>query len=282
MIFASDLDRTLIYSKTSMGQGINDEDLIPVELYEDEYISFMSKQALSLLNDISQLATFIPVTTRTIEQYQRVFHIVNTYTPKYAITSNGANILFDGVPDVEWSAIVQTALKTSATHNEVKALFDEMSSPEWALRGRLCDGIFYVIIIERDKLPASIIENLRNKLSILGWTLSIQGRKLYMIPSGISKGAALLHLKTRIGASYIAASGDSLLDESMLLAADFIFAPGHGELFDTYRFSSVYRFTESAGIKASEELLEGIKEAISMVSGTKAEKRRHYEKTNMV
>lgn len=270
MIFASDLDRTLIYSMNSMGEGIPEDELIPVELYNNEVLSYMTKQALSLLHEISQIGTFIPVTTRTVEQYQRIFHITRTFNPEYAITSNGGNILFEGSPDLEWSTLVQASLKTSADHQEVKALFDELSSPEWALRGRLCDGMFYTIIIDRQVMPTEIIDTLKTSLSILGWTISIQGRKLYLMPSNLTKGSAIRYVKDRIGASYIAAAGDSLLDESLLAAADFILAPGHGELFNTYSAMDRYTFTNHSGIRASEELLLRVREDMNLYASKNA------------
>lgn len=255
MIFASDLDRTLIYSKKSMGEDITEEDLVPVEIYNDRYISYMSKQALSLLHEITRLSTFIPVTTRTVKQYQRIFHLADSFSPKYVITSNGGNILIDNIPDLEWSELVGKVLRTSESHQNIKALFDEITSPEWVLRGGLCDDLFYTIMIDRDKMPAPVMDRFREKLHTLGWTLSIQGRKLYILPTQINKGDALRYLKERIGASCVVAAGDSLLDESMLLVADYSYAPSHGELFSTYLDSEHYKFTEGSGIRASEEIL---------------------------
>ncbi|MBP2000839.1 hydroxymethylpyrimidine pyrophosphatase-like HAD family hydrolase [Paenibacillus shirakamiensis] len=266
MIFASDLDRTLIYSRNSMGEGIPEDELMPVELYNNEVLSFMTVQSLTLLKEISDIATFIPVTTRTIEQYQRIFGIKDTFSPKYAITSNGGNILIDGTPDQEWASLVQTAMLTSAEHQEIKELFDTLSTPDWALRGRLCDGMFYTIIIDRNIMPEEVLDSLRDQLSLLGWSISVQGRKMYLIPSRINKGDALRYIMDRLGTSYVAAAGDSLLDESLLAVADYAIAPGHGELFNVYAASNIYKFTTSAGIRASEELLLGIKQEMRLLA----------------
>jgi hydroxymethylpyrimidine pyrophosphatase-like HAD family hydrolase len=266
VIFASDLDRTLIYSKNSMGDGITEDDLVPVELYEGNYISFMTKQAVSILSELTKLSTFVPVTTRTVEQYQRVFYLNNVFKPKYAITSNGGNILIDSSPDEEWANLMQSALRISVNHLEVKAMYEAISSPDWALRGRLCDGLFYTMIIDREKMPTAIIEEFTDQLLRLDWTVSIQGRKLYLVPACINKGAALRYLKERVGATFICASGDSLLDESLLTVADFSISPSHGELFNTYQDAGNYQFTTSSGIRASEELMMRIKETIDLQS----------------
>ncbi|WCF08364.1 HAD family hydrolase [Paenibacillus thiaminolyticus] len=264
VIFASDLDRTLIYSKNSMGESIARDELVPVEFHNGNYISFMSKQALDILIELNDLFPFVPVTTRTIEQYQRVFYLSDVLKPKYAITSNGGNILVEGSPDKEWRSLIQSELRNSVSHLEVKAMYDELSSPEWALRGRLCDDLFYTMIIDRERMPESIVEFLRNQLLGLGWTVSIQGRKLYLVPDCVNKGNAIRHLKERLGSSYIAASGDSLLDESLLLAADYAIAPRHGELYAMRQSSEILSFTGLIGIRSSEELLVCIKEAMRL------------------
>ena len=93
-------------------------------------------------------------------------------------------------------------------------------------------------------------------LSTLGWNTSIQGRKIYLVPNAINKGAALQFVQELSGASHSVAAGDSLLDESLLLAANYSMAPSHGELFRRNTTSDHYEFTKASGILASEEILE--------------------------
>lgn len=262
MIFASDLDKTLIYSKKSMEETLSDKEIMPVEENGGMFTSFMTYRALEQMVSIVQVSSFVPVTTRTISQYQRVFHFSKHANVKYAITSNGGNILVNGEPDMEWCERVKAALKLSADSDEIKAMYDEISSPEWALRGWLCDNLFYTMIIDPERTPLEKLEHFRQKLLDFGWVLSVQGRKVYLVPARITKGDALIYLKERIGATYIAASGDSLLDESLLQVADFAIAPRHGELYAIYKDSNLHRFTESSGIRASEELLERVLQAL--------------------
>lgn len=255
MIFASDLDKTLIYSKKSMEESLSDDELVPVEENEGVYTSFMTPAALSQLSSIAEVSSFVPVTTRTIKQYRRVFQFSRNMPVKYAITSNGGNILIDGEPDQEWGELVKSSLQESSSRDDIKKMYDDISSPEWALRGWLCDDLFYTMIIDPSKAPLHVLEEFRQELAVHGWVLSIQGRKVYLVPARITKGDALLHLKERIHASFIAASGDSLLDESLLQVADYSIAPKHGELYSLYEDTMHYRFTESSGIRAAEELL---------------------------
>lgn len=258
MIFASDLDRTLIYSKKAMGEAFGSTEVIPVELYQGEHISFMSPETARLLVELSKTALFVPVTTRTIEQYERIFYIRETFKPKYAVTSNGGNVLIDGVPDPDWQRHVAEALTRSENAEKVIEAFDRIASPDWVKSYRHSDNLFYSIILERENMPLDVVEDFRKELADMRWNLSVQGRKMYLVPDGVSKGDGLLHVKALAGASRIAASGDSLLDESLLKAADYAIVPRHGEIYAAYMEAGVYTFTDRDGMGAAEDLIAKI------------------------
>ncbi|CAM3499428.1 MULTISPECIES: HAD family hydrolase [Saccharibacillus] len=260
MIFASDLDRTLIYSKKAMGPNFEAADVIPVELYQGEHISFMSPETARLLVELAKTTLFVPVTTRTIEQYERIFYIRETFNPKYAVTSNGGNVLVDGVPDPDWQRHVAEALSRSEHADKVIEAFGRISSPEWVKSYRHSDNLFFSIILDRDNMPLDAVEEFRAELAGMRWNLSVQGRKMYLVPDGVSKGDGLLHVKKLSGASRIAASGDSLLDESLLKAADYAIVPRHGEIYAAHMESGVYAFTERDGMGAAEDLIAKIAE----------------------
>ena len=69
MLYFSDLDRTLIYSKKFLKEDLKE---VPIEKYEGEYISFMTEKSINLLREINEKNIFIPCTTRSIEQYERI------------------------------------------------------------------------------------------------------------------------------------------------------------------------------------------------------------------
>jgi len=258
VIFASDLDQTLIYSERAIGD-IAPADRVPVELYEGRHISFMSAAALGKLGEVAERMKFVPVTTRTPEQYGRIFGLRERFDPEYAIVSNGGTILRDGRADAEWNAVVRAAVSAHcAGHEEIFGHFNALASADWVKSSRLCDGLFYSIVIERDKLPLDELEGLKERIGRLGWSYSLQGRKIYLVPEKVSKGAALAYVKERLSMSYVFAAGDSLLDESLLLSADCAFAPAHGELRNCYRSHPHIRFTRNTGAAAAEELLDDI------------------------
>ncbi len=260
MIFASDLDQTLIYSARSKGE-IDLEDMVPVELYEGRFISYMTKPAIEKLSRLQSMMRFVPVTTRIPAQYNRIFGIKEEFKPSYAIVSNGGTVLSGGEVDQEWQDIVRAAVKEGcAANEEIRNLFDGIASPEWVKSADLCDELFYSIVVDREKLPLDALNGLQAELARHGWSYSLQGQKIYLVPEHVSKGAAIQYVKERLDSSFVYAAGDSLLDESLLLAADFAISPSHGELGRTYDRHSHIQFTTSRGARASEELLDRIME----------------------
>ena len=80
-ILFTDLDNTLIYSKKT-----DIAEKIPVELYNGEINSFMSKYSYELLHKLNEMLLIVPITTRTYIQYSR---IDLGFNPKYVLCANG-------------------------------------------------------------------------------------------------------------------------------------------------------------------------------------------------
>jgi len=259
MIFASDLDQTLIFSRNSMGE-IGEEELVPVERDNGEIRSFMTREAYRLLRELDGRVLFVPTTTRIFRQYDRVFGLAEAVGYRYAIVSNGGRVLVDGVADAEWDERVRGDVRReSASSEEVKALFDGLARSEWILKESYCDDLFYSIIVRRDEIPDGWMGELAGSLDGLGWNASLQGRKIYLVPNSVSKGSAVRYVAELAGDKEICAAGDSLLDESMLLGAGLAMAPAHGELFRKYGGShDRIRFAGRSGIRAAEDILEAV------------------------
>lgn len=260
MIYASDLDQTLVYSRRALRIPEDTPGLVPAEWINGKLSAFMSAYALERLQSLPQDIVFMPVTTRTVEQYRRIHIFQSECIPKYAVTSNGGNIIVDGQVDDEWNLHMRSLLRQqAATPEEILNLFDDVLSPEWVINQRLCDELFFALLIERDKLPMEHIAEKIRVLETLGWESSIQGRKLYLVPSAVNKRAAVEHIRQRIGDVPVIASGDSLLDRCLLDFAHYAIAPSHGELHvERQRVPEQvpYQFTEQFGAFAADEILD--------------------------
>lgn len=108
--------------------------------------------------------------------------------------------------------------------------------------------------MDRAALPAGWVEDLTGWCAERGWRTSLQGRKVYCLPTGLTKAAAAAEVARRAGAPTMLAAGDSLLDIELLEAADLSIRPAHGELHDTGWTSPATAVTAARGITAGQEI----------------------------
>lgn len=256
MMFASDLDRTLIYSHGSLS---NEPVTVPVrnvELYNGKEITFMTEKAIKLLHELADEMLFVPVTTRTVEQYNRVHLFQKEIRPTYAVTCNGGVVLKDGVVDTQWQDHISKGIDSSIiTVNDVKRKIEETSDESWLESIRLVDRFFVYLIIKPDSIPAERIVEYSEWAAANGWIFSLQGRKVYFIPSFINKWDATSYVAEKTGKNRVYTAGDSYLDVCLIEQSYYGLIPRHGEAAARYGHLGL---TQKTGILASEEILEAI------------------------
>ncbi|MEU2783941.1 HAD family hydrolase [Streptomyces sp. NPDC007110] len=257
VIVASDLDRTLIYSSAALALTMPDARaprLLCVEVHESRPLSYMTETSAQLLTDLGDRALFVPTTTRTRKQYQRIN--LPGPPPTYAICANGGHLLVDGVSDPDWHAQVTARLAEScAPLAEIQDHLMATASPAWVRKHRVAEDLFAYLVVERELLPEEWVKELAVWAENRGWTVSLQGRKIYAVPKPLTKSAALRELARRTGAELTLAAGDSLLDADLLLAADRGWRPGHGELADTAFTAPAVTALPERGVLAGERIL---------------------------
>ncbi|TMU87100.1 hydrolase (had superfamily) [Bacillus sp. BHET2] len=253
--FASDLDRTLIFSKRMLEAYGSDGNHELIERLDGKPISYISSKTKSILKQINEDMFFIPVTTRTIEQYKRIQLFQDEIVPQYAITSNGGTILKSGTVLKEWTLYVEQLLKKCTPIEEVMKKVTDLDDSKWIKRIKLGDDMFFYIILHTEHFSTSRLLELRGLTDNLRWQLSLQGRKLYFIPKTLNKWTAVHYLRDALGLNEIYTAGDSLLDYELIINGTYGIAPLHGEVVDD---SLTLNKTEQAGIKASEEIVEAL------------------------
>ena len=263
-LVASDLDRTLIYSAAALALTMPDAQaprLLSVEVHESKPLSYLTETAAGLLAELGDTADFVPTTTRTRKQYERIQ--LPGPAPKYAICANGGHLLVDGVSDPEWHARVTERLaRECAPLDEVRAYMETTSDPAWVRKHRVAEDLFAYVVVERELLPEDWVKELAVWAENRGWTVSLQGRKIYAVPKPLTKSAAMREVARRTGASLTLAAGDSLLDADLLLAADRGWRPGHGELADVGWTAPDITSLPERGVAAGERILrEFLREA---------------------
>ncbi|MER6146276.1 HAD family hydrolase [Streptomyces sparsogenes] len=257
VLIASDLDRTLIYSAAALSLRMPDAEaprLLCVEVYGHQPLSYMTETAAGLLTGLAHTSVFVPTTTRTREQYGRIR--LPGPAPRFAICANGGHLLVDGESDPEWQASVRDRLDAAcAPLGEVRAHLLRTADPAWLLKERVAEDLFAYLVVERALLPGNYVKELAEWAEERGWTVSLQGRKIYAVPKPLTKSAAVAEVARRTGAGEVLGAGDSLLDADLLLAADRAWRPGHGELADEGWTAPHVTALPERGVAAGEEIL---------------------------
>lgn len=257
----SDLDRTLIYSPSALALPMPDAEaprLLCVELYEARPLSFVTETAAAGIAALNEAGALVPVTTRTPAQYLRV-HLPGP-TPKFAITANGGRLLRDGVEDLDYSAALASRLAGAAAPfaevwAHLSAEADSDAGRGFIDKHRSAEDLFCYAVVQRSAMPAAWLADLTGFCTDRGWAVSVQGRKVYCVPAGLSKGLALREVASILGVTSTLAAGDSLLDRELLEAADHAIRPAHGELHDIGWTAPNLAVTSTNGVLAGEEIV---------------------------
>ncbi|WP_432564984.1 HAD family hydrolase [Kineococcus sp. SYSU DK003] len=262
MLAASDLDQTLVFSARSAQADVTG--LVEVEEYRGQNISWVTPLAWKLLGELVASGRFVPVTTRTPEQYARIRW--PSAAPRYAICANGGVLLHEGAADAAWTATVRERLAGCApladVHAELRRLAAALvaavpGSEDPAVRV-VPDLFAYVVLREgqRPELEGSRLGDLTVLLDGWGYTVSLQGRKLYAVPRPLTKSAAVAEVVSRCGADGFVSAGDSLLDVDLLVAAHQARRPRHGELLRAGWEHAGVELTGGVGAAAGEEIAQ--------------------------
>lgn len=215
IVFHSDLDNTLIYSyKHDIGA-----EKICVEYYNGKALSFMRPEWIEALKRIQERILFVPTTTRTVEQYQRVS--LGIGVPEYALVCNGGILLREGKRDLSWYE--ESLRLVSDTADEMDYATRVLASDEaLSMEVRFIERLF---LFTKSDEPEKSIARLREALGKSRVSVFSNGNKVYAVPEKLNKGNGVTRLRAMLGADMVLAAGDSAFDKPMLLAADLGMCP---------------------------------------------------------
>lgn len=215
IIFNSDLDNTLIYSyKRDIGKKKK-----CVELYEGREVSFMTDYSVSLLKQVAEKVLFVPTTTRTTEQYERI--TFDTGVPRFALTCNGGVLLVDGKREESWYRESRELAENCRQELEL-ALYLLEADKNRSMEVRFIEELFVFTKSEESEIT---IDKLRQRLDTSLVDVFQNGVKVYVVPKSLSKGRAVERLRKRLKPECVIAAGDSEFDVSMLACADLAVVP---------------------------------------------------------
>ncbi len=216
MIFATDLDNTMIFSYRRVAG--HESELYCVEHYNGKPITYMTHTAIQKLKVLMNSIHVIPATTRSLSQFKRIEFFPDA---EYVIVDNGGVILHNDTICPEWDEYVSGILKNydfERTYDIFTKLPTLLSTP------KIVDGKF--VFAKADNIDACR-KFLKCELNTKIWQLSFQGQKVYAIPSEISKGNALRYIVEHLisDSQPVISAGDSNLDLSMLDYSDYSIIP---------------------------------------------------------
>lgn len=265
VIYATDLDRTVIFSDRFVREYNIDLTKCVIAEQTDQYKAFINRQFLALIkngceyrhrNITGQLGevVFIPVTSRSIAEYTRLD--IQKYAD-YAIVTNGCHILKNGQlmdsyekhlnNEINWDEFRDSAIKCIREAAELD------KDP------RIIDDRYIFAKVADNSIDTTekLIE-LNKKYNNL--TIQRNGRKLYVTPRNITKSTALdwLRHEIRLDNAIVVASGDSVMDKDLVKYADIKIVPAHGDINKHLDFEPD-KIVQCGPDGAFETLIEAIK-----------------------
>lgn len=218
VLYASDLDGTLIYSAKFLAKHDYFSPVYPVE-YEDGHPSnYMYAKALDRLAEIRKdpNVVFVPVTLRTAKE---LANLSLGITPEYAIIANGGAILHNGVPIKEWQNIVHSSLASVDFSYIIQVCRKVFTSHK--REPKLIDDCFVSVKLADAKERrnfSNILHDIFPKCSF-----SSDDARNYILPPYVNKGDSLRWLRRHLKINTTVAAGNQLTDLPMLKVADYAF-----------------------------------------------------------
>ena len=232
IIYASDLDRTLIYSKTFIDMHPVDDELVLVD--ESKVNSYMAKSVANGLADIvhNNVAQFIPVTTRSIEEYKRIHFPDAVGQTEYAIVASGGVILKNGEILKEFEEYLKSIKEVN--DEEFTQIIEEFKAFESInYNSKVVDNSF--VFSKSSNIHATEDEIKSNQLRYKHphFRFLLDKHKVYAIPNHIKKSIAIDWLKQYLNGDVVVASGDSAFDIPLLDSGDVKIVPSHAYIKDS-------------------------------------------------
>lgn len=259
MIFATDLDRTIIFSSGFLEKC--EEETICIEKYKENLVSHMTIKSINALENLKKKENLyiIPVTTRSTEQYLRVSTVQDCV---YAITSNGGVILYKKEIFKPWKNHIDIIL--DKYKNEFPKILELMNSYSHFFKkeARIVDDMFlFAKLIYNEKDMKFFVSEISKKIDNSKWRFTLQGQKFYIIPREITKENALLFLKNYLNENKMVVSGDGKLDYGFLKIGDVAIIPDNSEVLNyidrDFKYKSI-----PAGLSGTPELFRIVREEL--------------------
>lgn len=199
ILLASDLDNTLLFSWRHRQEGD-----VCVEWLDGREQGFCTPGSLAMLAELNRELLFVPVTSRSVEQYRRIAWPA-ACRPRYAVTTNGGILLAEGEVDRQWLARTRELIEP--WQNELRELEIRLTRVPINKRSRMVDDIYLFAACDKREDAQALGALLKGSTSL---DTAVSGRKVYFFPPLLNKGEALLRLKVRLRPDKTLCAGDTI------------------------------------------------------------------------
>lgn len=188
----------------------------------EKKLSFMTLQALEKLRIVNEHKdiVFSPLTTRSLEQYQRINFFENK-SAKLAFCANGGILLENGVVNKKWYDESMSIAGECIGEFNTGIRYLENDKNVY-LDIRVVDGLF---VFTKSSLPLITKAYLKEILDDKKVTVYNVGDKVYIFPNILNKGLAIKRIKKIYNFDTVICAGDSDFDVPMLREADVALCP---------------------------------------------------------
>ncbi len=207
-VLFSDIDNTLVFSHRKNNGGMN----VVAEYLNGKEQSFMTQDLYNLLLEHKQIE-IIPVTTRTIEQYSRLFVFDQDFKCEYALVCNGGILLRNGSVDEQWRN--ETLRITYEQNKEVCRLLGFAKNEHSLLKLATVDEFMFYAVFDESSI-VDMYEKLSGEADLNQVMVEMDSRKIYVIAKNANKGTAIQRFQNEYRISNCIVAGDSNFDISML------------------------------------------------------------------
>lgn len=258
MIFATDLDRTLIYSHLFLKEVTCPYKVI--ESKDNRAISYISQQAISLLKELHDKAHIIPISLRNDEEFRRIDLFREILEPEIYVTNNGGKIYYKGKEDLEWQGFI--ANQREQMERSFITIREKFLS---CYKGQIhkevnCGNLIWLFMGEYEGIDKQGIDYFRQLYGTRSWRIDCSGRKIYVYPYFVTKWKALEYITTHYYKEPIFAAGDSIFDLEMVEQATYGMIPKASYI--ELQVKKHVKISQYQGIRAADEIL---REALKQV-----------------
>lgn len=213
----TDLDGTILFSKNSLPSSLTQQDCTPVETYAQQRHGYIEKELLIFLSEWSQKNLFIPITTRSTTQFERLHWPAELLLP-FALTSNGGNLYRFGSLDNTWHMQTQQLLEKALTYKKQVRQWIEQKIPNQLIKKvKEIDQWYFCIILSCRSNDEAFFQEFTKELAAIEWCAYFQEKKWYILPQALSKEAAIHRLQAELPkANLIKTMGDTTMDLAMI------------------------------------------------------------------